>query len=81
MGAALFLDEVRSRRDQCGPTGGFMSVICDCDTIDDVTGVAFGDCAIAMGCDGTGTGVADSGDSDAIDREMGCAYAHHLSTV
>jgi hypothetical protein len=51
------------------------------DAVDDVMRITFGNRAFVMAFDGTTAYIANAGDRDAGDREVGGAYAFDLAAV
>lgn len=77
----LLFTKISNSCDQGGATSGFMSLVGDCDVVDDVALLSFRDRAVVMALDGTTACIANAGNWFAIDPEMICAYAHDLAAM
>lgn len=77
----LLFTKISDSCNQGGATSRFMSLVGDCDVVDDVALLAFGDLAVVMSLDGTTAHVAYTGHWFAVHRHMLCAYAHDLAAM
>lgn len=73
--------EASRRGGQRGAARGRVAFIRDCDAIDEMERIAFGNGAFFVPLDGTAADIAHAGDGDAVDREMGGADAFDLAAV
>ena len=58
-----------------------MPVVSDRNIVDDVMRVAFGNRAVVVSLDWATAYIADTGDRDAVDREVSCTHALDLAAV
>ncbi len=77
----LFSAEGRNRRDQRSSTSRFMTFVGNCNIVDNMTWISFGNLAVVMPLDGTTARISDAGDRDAIHRKMLGAPADDLAAM